>query len=281
MRSLIVILVVFTLTGCGIFRPLVRGYSVARTGGTKSLVMDAKRRAIIGIPNPNPENIKRMAFLCAEPSPDALAAISTALTLSPKADKDTLTIAVTEAARQLGRRNATIQLLRDGLYRQCEAFLNGIVDAATYSWMANKYVNAMVVLLAIEEITPDPRLRQDKTKVSANGKKKQEGDSSEDSGAKPTTAGSLLKQPQVEVAATHRNGEVSEAIAKAVTGMTTEFLKSDWVSYCLHMLRFDKNDPFYGNMCKLIVGQPAMGVETPEAEPPALNEQELQKLKDN
>lgn len=59
-----------------------------------------------------------------------------------------------EAANQLGLRNATIQLLRDGLYRQCEAYMNGLIDPIYYEQIANKYVNATVTLLAIEEMTP-------------------------------------------------------------------------------------------------------------------------------
>ena len=286
-RSLIVILMALTLTGCAgsFFRPLVRGYSLVKTDGTDTLVMDAKRRAIIGIPNPNrnkkvshkPGEVERMAFYCAEPSPDALAAISAALTVSGKADKDALKIAVTEAAKQLGRRNATIQLLRDGLYRQCEAFLNGVVDDVTYSWIANKYVNAMVVLLAIEEITPDPE--PDRVEVSVDGKEKQEENDTEDSEPKATTVKILLKQPEVETAAARRSVGVSEAVADAVADMTTEYLANDALNYCLHTSRFFKSDPFFSNICKLILAQlaPKEKADIGEATP-VPDEQERQQI---
>ena len=106
--------------------------------------------------------MKRVAFVCAEPSPDALSAISAAfsgglvLTRKGMESRQSLANTVQETAKQLGTRNATIQLLRDGLYRQCEAYMNGLIDKEDYSWIANKYINAMVVLLAIEEITRGP-----------------------------------------------------------------------------------------------------------------------------
>ena len=259
MRSFIVILAVSTLAGCINLRPLVRGYSITPSTETKSLVMDAKRRAIIGVPNPHPRNmvkmdpgeVERMTFLCAEPSPDALATISSALTLSSGSNKETLRVAFSEAAKQLGRRNATIQLLRDGLYRQCEAFLNGIVDDATYSWIANKYVNAMVVLLAIEEITPDPA--EDETEGPAKGKGKQEDDNSEDTEGQPTIPDPLANKPEVKAQARHRNSGVSKEVAQAVTNMAEMFLSSDSLNYCLHMTRFYGSDTYFDNMCKGVI----------------------------
>ena len=278
---------VLALAGCERARPLVRTHSLVNTDKTDSLIMDAKRRAIISIPNPNREHriphelgeIERLAFLCAEPSPDALSAISAALTLSPTAGKDALTIAITEAAKQLGNRNATIQLLRDGLYRQCEAFLNGILDDATYSWMANKYVNAMVVLLAIEEITPDPE--QNAVRLPVNGKNKQEEDTSEDSEEQEaTTAELLLEQLKVETAAVRRNAEVGDAVATAVTKIATQFFQNESVNYCLHMTRYFDfgEDPFFWNVCKLIVGGSMVRADSARVQPPIPDDQERQDI---
>ena len=80
-----------------------------------------------------------MVFICAEPSPDALSAISSvfsgsgSFSIFGKAEgSGGVAAALKEAAEELGSRNATIQLLRDGLYRQCEAYLNGMIDRKTY-----------------------------------------------------------------------------------------------------------------------------------------------------
>ena len=152
------------------------------TDGVKIQEFEAKERSIIIAPRTKPRNKKlkgngpnklrddkltgeereRAFFVCAEPSPDALStSISKALTGSfgysglgklSQAQAEIVNI-FKETAKQLGKRNATIQLLRDGLYRQCEAYMNGLIDKITYEQVANKYINAMVVLLAVEELT--------------------------------------------------------------------------------------------------------------------------------
>ena len=51
---------------------------------------------------------------------------------------------------QLGERLATVQLLRDGLYRACEAFANGAISDATYAMIVSKIDDTMVTMLASE-----------------------------------------------------------------------------------------------------------------------------------
>ncbi|MGH8504189.1 MAG: hypothetical protein ACREVE_17370 [Gammaproteobacteria bacterium] len=133
--------------------------------------MDAKQRAILAVPvthtTTNRESdqietkIERRSIVCAEPSPDALSALAAAVSGSGLfgASKETelaLAIATQEQSGQLVR-NATVQLLRDGLYRQCEAFMNGLVDHKEYGEISEKYVVAMVTLLAVEQLTSSAR----------------------------------------------------------------------------------------------------------------------------
>ena len=136
---------------------------------TTSVLVDANQRAIIAAPGSKTtgDNLdSRDVIVCAEPSPDTLSAVSGLLSLS--ADKGVFDSGPDEASatalfkavtEQLGPRNATIQLLRDGLYRQCEAYLNGVLSSEDYETLANRYVDGMVTLLAIERITPDPNAR--------------------------------------------------------------------------------------------------------------------------
>jgi hypothetical protein len=51
-----------------------------------------------------------------------------------------------EAAAQLGERLATIQLLRDGLYRACEAYANGAISEAAYAVMLSRYDDTMITM---------------------------------------------------------------------------------------------------------------------------------------
>lgn len=125
-----------------------------------SVLVDAKQRAIITVSRED-DNGKNMRMFCAEPSPDALSAISSAFATSLSVGipgrgegAGALGTALTEAASQLGTRNATIQLLRDGFYRLCEASLNASLTKREYQLLANKYVNSMVTLLAIEQLLP-------------------------------------------------------------------------------------------------------------------------------
>ncbi|HTO65559.1 MAG TPA: hypothetical protein VMM15_30385 [Bradyrhizobium sp.] len=164
MRKLVAIAAVTFLTGCGAnYTTAYRTFSPI-DDGPKSALIDAKQRGILAAPGPTVitgKEAARKVLICAEPSPDALSAISSSLSASfggifPSGTnvQAALAQALSETASQLGVRNATIQLLRDGLYRQCEAYLNGLIKQDYYEQISNKYVNAMVALLAIEQLAP-------------------------------------------------------------------------------------------------------------------------------
>ena len=55
-----------------------------------------------------------------------------------------------EAVAQLGERLATIQLLRDGLHRACEAYANGAITPTIYTLMVSRLDELLVTLLATE-----------------------------------------------------------------------------------------------------------------------------------
>lgn len=46
-----------------------------------------------------------------------------------------------------------IQLLRDGLYRACEAYTNGIIDGREYKRIIARYDETMITMLAIDGLT--------------------------------------------------------------------------------------------------------------------------------
>lgn len=97
--------------------------------------------------DPNGDNIpvytvNKRQIVCAEPSPDALTAIAAGLSASFEAQQGgeggagaegQFTRTVSEAVRTIGDRTQTIQLIRDTLYRACEAYANGALDTFGYT----------------------------------------------------------------------------------------------------------------------------------------------------
>ena len=59
---------------------------------------------------------------------------------------------MSEAAANIGLRTQTIQTLRDGFYRVCEAYMNGL-SQEQYSIMLRRFQTNMIALLAIEQLT--------------------------------------------------------------------------------------------------------------------------------
>jgi hypothetical protein len=107
--------------------------------------------------------VKTTQVTCAEPSPDVAKIVSeafgssAALTARAKipnvpanADLNTtlaLSKSYAEGIAQMTERLATIQLLRDGLYRACEAYANGAITSTTYAAILSRYDKTMITLL--------------------------------------------------------------------------------------------------------------------------------------
>jgi hypothetical protein len=102
-------------------------------------------------------------YLCAEPSPDVARAVQAALSLSGgaagTATPPTGGTAIeaqlafqtnasrSESVAQLTKRIATIQLLRDGMYRACEAYANGAIGPEIYTAITSRYDRMMITML--------------------------------------------------------------------------------------------------------------------------------------
>lgn len=178
MRVIVSVLGCLVLVACGNARwsSIARPHAFADTSvgngangikstvvGGKSIIVDAKQRAIIAHFYKEYDDDEGTVAVCAEPSPDAVAALSTAFAgslgggLLGTTDKDVaISTSFSETVKKLGKRNATIQLLRDALYRQCEAYANGAIQRSEYASASRRYIDAMVVLLAIEQLTNGP-----------------------------------------------------------------------------------------------------------------------------
>ena len=179
------------LAGCATSHTSFRRFSVpAQTSGgplASGVLIDAKQRAIlslsglrttttrkqIGNGTPHQTSVSTDApVTCAEPSPDALSVIATAISGQITDPHTSLALegafSSSEAATELGVRNATIQILRDVFYRECEAYMNGAIDAGDYKAKTDRFVDGMVTLLAVEGLTSSQRSKP--VVIAAGGK---------------------------------------------------------------------------------------------------------------
>ncbi|KYO52923.1 hypothetical protein AUP44_04315 [Tistrella mobilis] len=163
---------------------------------------------------------------CSEPSPDVAKILSAGATGSLSASAEAAgedvanadlvlmaSLVRAEALAQLGQRLATIQLLRDGLFRACEAYANRAISATTYGMIVARYDDIMITMLLAEFAAtagrPSPvqtltsmaavtgRPEQKKPQAGA----KQEEDQQEEGkqgGAKPEGPGEDLPDPPAD-----------------------------------------------------------------------------------
>lgn len=98
---------------------------------------------------------------CAEPSPDIAKAISSSLNTAfsaaaylPNGINPKIAAAISRehatAMAQLTERLTTVQLLRDALYRACEAYANGAMSSTSYAVILSRFDDSMVTLLQSE-----------------------------------------------------------------------------------------------------------------------------------
>ena len=108
--------------------------------------LDAQQRAII----------QAGARYCAEPSPDAMAAYAASLGLGGSlsgSDAVTATSALSSAAANIGLRTQSIQLMRDALYRLCEAVNNDQITKSDMAMLLRRSQDLTAVVVAVEQLT--------------------------------------------------------------------------------------------------------------------------------
>jgi len=253
---------IVVLSGCA-GTPIFHQYSVVGDGATSALI-DARQRAVIAAPGPsssgqNNEWQARSVLVCAEPSPDALSVVSSSFGAAASASglgesegAASVAAAIRQAARELGQRNATIQLLRDGLYRQCEAYLNGLITKKEYEALSNRYIDGMVVLLAIERITPDstrvvelpaPSTAESAARSGAGDDAGSDSDGEEAQGQEGVVGTDVTSSAIVETGAQEdgqtisvmmdNKKQIDEYIINAIRTLTAGFLNKDLMERCL------------------------------------------------
>jgi hypothetical protein len=143
------------------------GCGLRYLGNSTTLFTTADQRLVVNAPAKleGGRNVPGHIY-CAEPSPDVAKAISESTNVSGALDAivrsreapaegalkaaAAVSKARAEALAQLTNRLATIQLLRDSLYRACEAYANGALSEITYAVMLSRFDKVMVTLLTGE-----------------------------------------------------------------------------------------------------------------------------------
>lgn len=113
----------------------------------KAVHLDIQQRLLI---------VNAIGKYCSEPSPDALAAFTAAAGLgasSPAQGTLSATASGTSSVASIGLRTQSITLMRDALYRMCEAYGNGKLSGPQVMTMLSRSQDLTAVVLATEQLT--------------------------------------------------------------------------------------------------------------------------------
>lgn len=141
------------LVGCGNWDAVYRKHDF-KSGN--SAITDIKSRAIISSVSPPSNGNEAALRVCAEPSPDALTAYAAELAVKQDvAGKTAASLAggYQGSAAFTGMRTQSIQLLRDQLYRLCEARLNGWIQDDAYKMLLARNQRFTLALMTIENLS--------------------------------------------------------------------------------------------------------------------------------
>ena len=97
-----------------------------------------------------------LGVYCAEPSPDGLAAYAAAIGLSASNPANNAIAAAGNGgsnAASIGLRTQSITLMRDAMYRVCEAYANGQIGKAQVATLLGRSQDLTAVILAVEQLT--------------------------------------------------------------------------------------------------------------------------------
>lgn len=165
--------IIVLLGGCANLNSISREITVSE--GAKASAIDAKQRVVLSARRTMPGGANATSDLpdlvvCAEPSPDALSAISASFSGSQTGSNSEavqLALALTEQASSIGLRTQSIQLMRDTMYRACEAYMAGALSRGDFFYLQRRFQNLTLGLLAIEQLTGAVRAGQSALSTAA------------------------------------------------------------------------------------------------------------------
>ncbi|MCK9605953.1 MAG: DUF4164 domain-containing protein [Methylomonas sp.] len=140
--------VLFLLAGCANINTLSRTTPLDFSNNEgKAVHLDIQQRLFI---------VNQMGKYCAEPSPDALAAFAAALGIGasvPPYGTGSLAASGSSSVASIGLRTQSITLMRDALYRMCEAYGNKMLSGPQVMALLSRSQDLTAVILATEQLT--------------------------------------------------------------------------------------------------------------------------------
>lgn len=126
----------------------------AVVGGASTLSVDAKQRLTFSLQRMTADGTSTV--YCAEPSPDVFSVAAASLAAQVDTPEDAVSAqaaaSIQEAAATIGRRSQTIQILRDGYYRLCEAYANGAIGTDEYRAALVEIDGVIIATLGIDSL---------------------------------------------------------------------------------------------------------------------------------
>ncbi len=151
-RSCAVLVAMVMLGGCGAGG--AKTFKKFNIDKGDSIAIDATTRVILVTQKGGATNDQFV--VCGEPSPDAIVASfgakATVKAAVPQGLSGEAGGEISQTAKSIAVRTATIQLLRDGLYRSCEAVINGMIGKTEYLTILKGIDDVMIVLQAIDSL---------------------------------------------------------------------------------------------------------------------------------
>lgn len=145
-------------------------FKVRSLSAGQVLSIDARQRLVLVGTRADGQTV-----YCAEPSPDAIVARASYAAVQGNATSATGGSAGgqgafgnSESVGSLALRTQTIQLLRDGYYRICEAYLNGAIDPKQYRdvlYVIDLFMIALVAMEGVGGVVAAPAIA-----IGANGR---------------------------------------------------------------------------------------------------------------
>jgi hypothetical protein len=172
MRKLILIPFVVVLASCTGTGEIYKEYNASTT----SLSLDARQRVVFSVQRDG------NTIICAEPSPDMFTVIdaersssveaktsSSALKPASALGGGSRNVAIKEAGIEVQNRSEVMQLLRDGMYRACEAYANGAIGKEEYKQIVSKQDDMLLTLIAVEQLGAQLKLGDTIEQVANDG----------------------------------------------------------------------------------------------------------------
>ena len=150
-KAVICLACALTMAGCETGR-VFKTFEIGGEEGV-SVSRDASQSAII---NHDPDwstrqgSVAPYRIVCTEPSPDVATVLAQSVAGGGKfADKVAAEFASSskEGLVQLAERTVAVQVLRERMFRACEAYSNGAITGTTYTLLMNRFDRAMVTVL--------------------------------------------------------------------------------------------------------------------------------------